>query len=64
VDRYALPNDDTIKYSFTIIPENIDKLQRGIVQPAFEKLGGGIEAYFDKGTSNGTYKGKSKYGEL
>lgn len=64
VDRYALPNDEEIKHAFTIIPEKIDKLQRGIVQPAFGKGGGGIEAYFDKGTSENTYKGKRKYGEI
>ncbi|MDX5479397.1 MAG: hypothetical protein LPJ98_13190, partial [Cyclobacteriaceae bacterium] len=64
VDRYALPNDDAIKHAFTIVPEKIDMLQRGVVQPAFGKNGGGIEAYFEKGTSIGTYKGKSKYGEL
>lgn len=63
VDRYALPNDDEIKFAFTIVPSKIDKLQRGIVQPAFGKAGGGIESYFDKGTSHGSYIGKRKYGD-
>lgn len=64
VDRYALPNDEEIKYAFTIIPRKFDKLQRGIVQPLFGKEGGGLEAYFNNGTSDGTFKGKIKYGEI
>ena len=35
VDRYALPNDDRIKWAFIVKPKINDTLQRGIVQPAF-----------------------------
>lgn len=63
VDRYALPNDEKIKWAFYIIPKNNDVLQRGIVQPAFGHQGGGIEAFFEKGTSNETYKEKREYGK-
>jgi hypothetical protein len=63
IDRYALPNDEKIKWSFYIKPKTIDTLQRGIVQPAFNHAGGGIEAYFEKGTSGGTYLFKRDYGK-
>jgi hypothetical protein len=36
-------------------------LQRGIVQPANEKRGGGKEVYFDQGTAVDTYKGQILY---
>lgn len=62
VDRYALPNDDKIEWAFYIRAKSHDKLQRGIVQPAFKHAGGGIEAYFEKGTSNHTYFLKKAYG--
>ena len=55
VDRYALPNNDIIKYAFHIKPVKTDTLQRGIVQPANGKRGGGKEAYFAKGTAIGTF---------
>lgn len=64
VDRYALPNDDTIKWSFYIQPKSFDSLQRGIVQPAFGHEGGGIEAYFEYGTSENTYLLTKRYGEI
>ncbi len=64
VDRYALPNDETIKWSFYIKPKSNDSLQRGIVQPAFEHEGGGIEAYFESGTSENTYFMTKPYGEI
>lgn len=63
VDRYALPNDDPIEWAFYIRPETRDELQRGIVQPAFGHEGGGIEAYFENGTSNGTFLSKKPYGK-
>ena len=63
IDRYALPNDEKIKWSFFIQPKNIDILQKGIVQPAFGHQGGGIEAYFEKGTSENTYALKREYGK-
>lgn len=61
VERYALPNNDEIKYAFHIQPLRIDTLQRGRVQPAYGKKGGGIEAYFAKGTSYGTFKKQTPY---
>ncbi|MCU0351830.1 MAG: hypothetical protein MUF43_13545 [Flavobacterium sp.] len=63
IDRYALPNDEKIKWSFFIKPERVDVLQRGIVQPAFGHEGGGIEAYFENGTSKGTFVMKREYGK-
>ncbi len=61
IDRYALPNNEKIKWVFYIQPKSYDKLQRGIVQPAFGHDGGGIEAYFKDGTSNNTYYKKTVY---
>lgn len=63
VDRYALPNDEEIKWSFYIRPKPGDTLQRGIVQPAFDHAGGGIECYFANGTSKETYLEKREYGK-
>lgn len=63
VDRYALPNDEAIKWAFYIKPKTSDTLQRGIVQPAFDHEGGGIEAYFENGTSSDTYFQKKTYGQ-
>ena len=63
VDRYALPNDEEIKWSFYIKPKTVDILQRGIVQPAFDHAGGGIECYFIYGTSKETYLGTKEYGK-
>lgn len=61
VDRYALPNDEEIQWAFYIQPKSYDQLQRGIVQPAFGHDGGGIEAFFEDGTSNNTYFKKQPY---
>ena len=61
VERYALPNDEDIKYAFHFKPLKVDYLQRGIVEPANNHKGGGIEAYFEKGTSNNTFIGKEYY---
>lgn len=63
IDRYALPNDEKIKWAFYIQPKSLDRLQRGIVQPAFGHDGGGIEAYFENGTSENTYFDKRQYGK-
>jgi hypothetical protein len=63
IDRYALPNDETIKWAFYVKPKTIDVLQRGIVQPVFGHDGGGIEAYFEKRTSNDTYFDRRPYGK-
>ena len=61
IDRYALPNDEKIKWAFYVKPKSYDKLQKGIVQPAFEHDGGGIEVYFADGTSKDTYYNKTAY---
>lgn len=61
VERYALPNNDEIKFAFHIQPKKTDSLQRGTVQPANEKPGGGKEAYFTKGTAAGTFLKQTAY---
>lgn len=61
VDRYALPNDETIKWAFFVRPTSYDKYRPGIVQPANNHNGGGIEALFDNGTSDGTYIERRPY---
>jgi hypothetical protein len=61
--RYALPNDEQIQWAFYIRPKVGDTLQRGVVQPAYGHDGGGIEAYFENGTSDDTYFDKKEYGE-
>jgi hypothetical protein len=61
VDRYALPNDETIKWAFFVKPKSSDKYRPGIVQPANNHNGGGIEALFDNGTSDGTYIERKPY---
>lgn len=61
VERYALPNDEEIKWAFHIKPLKTDSLQRGIVEPANNQNGGGVEAYFEKGTSNNTFLEKTAY---
>jgi len=63
IDRYTLPNDEKIKWAFYIRPKRNDVLQRGVVQPAFGHDGGGIEIYFEKGTSENTYLFTSDYGK-
>jgi len=64
VDRYALPNDEPIRWAFYIKPKIQDVLQRGIVQPAFGHEGGGIEVFFEKGTSDNTFFLQKEYGVL
>lgn len=61
VDRYALPNDEIIKWAYYIKPKSNDKYRPGIVQPANNHNGGGIEALFDLGTSVGTYIERKPY---
>lgn len=61
IARYALPNNEEIKWAFHIRPKYGDILQRGIVQPAFEHDGGGEEAYFEYGTSINTLLKKATY---
>jgi hypothetical protein len=61
IERYALPSNDKIKNAFHIQPKKTDTLQRGIVQPANGKRGGGKEAYFAKGTAEGTFLRQTSY---
>lgn len=61
IDRYALPNDEKIKWAFFVKPKSYDKYRSGIVQPANNHNGGGIEALFDNGTSEGTYIERKPY---
>lgn len=61
VERYALPSSDKIRFAFYIKPEKSDTLQRGRVQPANGKRGGGQETYFDKGTMPGTFLKQTPY---
>ncbi|MDZ7775283.1 MAG: hypothetical protein U5L09_06545 [Bacteroidales bacterium] len=61
VDRYALPNDEEIKWAFYVQPKSYDKYRPGIVQPANGHNGGGVEALFDNGTSKNTYLKKTSY---
>jgi hypothetical protein len=58
VEGYALPSNDEIKFVFYIQPMKTDTLQRGTVQPANDKRGGGKEVYFENGTSSGSFKGQ------
>jgi len=61
IDRYALPSNFEIKWVFYIQPQTNDSLQRGTVQPANGKKGGGEEAFFKKGTSKNTLIEKKEY---
>ena len=63
IERYALPSADKIAWAFYIKPITSDNLQRGIVQPAFGRRGGGIEAYFAVGTSANTLFDTRNYGQ-
>ena len=62
VERYALPNDEPIKYSFYAKPLNTDRLQKGTVEPDFGKRGGGKEVVFPNGTAKNTYISMVNYG--
>ncbi|NCC98718.1 MAG: hypothetical protein EOL95_03305 [Bacteroidia bacterium] len=61
VDRYALPNDETIKWAFYIRPKSNDQYRPGVVLLANDHNGGGIEALFDNGTSDRTYLERKPY---
>lgn len=61
VERYALPSSEKIQFAFHIQPIASDTLQRGTVQPANEKNGGGKEVYFANGTAKGTFKKQTPY---
>lgn len=61
IDRYAIPNDDPIKWVFNIVPKIGDTFHQGIVQPDFGKKGGGVECYFEKGTSFGSFTSEAEF---
>jgi len=61
IDRYAIPNNDPIKWVFDIIPKAGDSFQQGVVQPDFGKKGGGVECYFEKGTSFGSFTSEAEF---
>lgn len=61
VDRYALPNDEPIQWTFWVKPKIFDSYKPGIVQPANGHNGGGVEDLFENGTSNGTYIERKPY---
>ncbi|MBI3048604.1 MAG: hypothetical protein HYY76_09890 [Acidobacteria bacterium] len=51
VARYAMPNPQPASYRFTIRPERDTVIQKGIVEPAFDQPGGGVEVIFKNGTT-------------
>ena len=53
-DRFALPNNEPPKWMFVIKPAKGDVLRKGTVMPAFMKNGGGLEVFFENGTSDFT----------
>ncbi len=61
IDRYAIPNNEPISWAFHVKPVKTDQLQKGIVQPANNHDGGGVEIYFVDGTFVNTYFQKSFY---
>jgi len=61
VERHALPCNDEIRFAFHIQPLRTDTLQRGTVQPANDRRGGGKEAFFAMGTSLGTFIKQTPY---
>lgn len=54
VSRYALENKQSANKRFTITPLADTKLQEGVVQPAHDELGGGVEVIFVYGTADWT----------
>ena len=54
VERYALPNDAPASYRFTINPLKDTAIKKGIVQPANNHQGGGVEVIFTEGTTKDT----------
>lgn len=58
--RYALPSDNPAIYIFTILPPQGTQIQRGIVKPANNKPGGGVEVIFKDGSPEKTVTGPKK----
>lgn len=54
VARYALPNPQPASYRFAIRPLRNTVFQQGIVQPANDQPGGGVEVIFTRGTDDRT----------
>lgn len=54
VSRYALENKQSANKRFTITPPGNTRVQEGIVQPAYDEVGGGVEVIFVDGTGDGT----------
>jgi hypothetical protein len=61
IDRYVLPLTEGLKWVYYIKAHPSDLLQKGISQPAFNQLGGGVEVYFNFGTFEKTIIEKSPY---
>lgn len=57
VRRYALPDPKPASFVFTIVPLRDTVVQYGIVQPAFDQPGGGVEVIFTNGTNPKTVAG-------
>lgn len=60
VARYALPNPKPASNKWTIEPHKDTVIQYGIVEPAFDQPGGGVEVIFTAGTQTGTVTGPEK----
>lgn len=54
VARYALPNPEPASYRFTIKPDKDSIIQKGVVEPAYDQPGGGVEVIFTNGTTANT----------
>jgi len=61
IERYALPNENKIKWTFHIRHKSSDILQSGIVQTSNGKQGGGKEVYFESATFKDTYLKTTPY---
>lgn len=61
-DRYSMPNHRKIKWAFVIQPKTTDLVCQGGVQPIFDEMGGGVEIYFENGTSENTFIERVAYG--
>ena len=57
--RYALPCDDPAIYIFTISPPEKTAIRIGIVKPANNKPGGGVEVLFENGSPKNSVTGPS-----
>lgn len=63
VARYALPNPEPASNVFTIQPNRDTTIQIGIVLPAYDHPGGGVEVLFGEGTQPRTVTGPEKITE-